>query len=364
MKAAVLKELNGPPVFDDFEDPVAGEGQAVVEIAAAAIHHVDLARASGTFYLGPPPLPSVLGVDGVGRLADGRRVFVDAAVAPFGTWAQRALVRTDSLLDVADGVEDATAAALANTGLTAWLALAWRAPVQPGQTVLVLGAAGAVGSVAVQAARLLGAGRVVAAIREGERPPPGADAVVTLTPGQDWAVGFRDASGGGGADLIIDPVWGEPALAALKAAAPGARLVQIGNMAGETRAARRADPAGEQGRRAGPCGVPCAGRGASGGLPAPDAACRARRHHGVPGSDAARRRGERLGKATRRRRHQARPRAIAGWSTERTSRTDLLPTLAAKVRSLSGSRPKRAARPSTCPGVKSWMAVRRPRFAA
>lgn len=67
MKAAVLKELNGPPVFDDFEDPVAGEGQAVVEIAAAAIHHVDLARASGTFYLGPPPLPSVLGVDGVGR---------------------------------------------------------------------------------------------------------------------------------------------------------------------------------------------------------------------------------------------------------------------------------------------------------
>ena len=183
MKAAVLKELNGPPVFDDFEDPVAGEGQAVVEIAAAAIHHVDLARASGTFYLGPPPLPSVLGVDGVGRLADGRRVFVDAAVAPFGTWAQRTLVRTDSLLDVADGVEDATAAALANSGLTAWLALAWRAPVRPGQTVLVLGAAGAVGSVAVQAARLLGAGRVIAAILEGERPPPGADAVVTMTPG-------------------------------------------------------------------------------------------------------------------------------------------------------------------------------------
>ncbi len=209
-------------------------GQTVVEIAAAAVHHVDLARASGTFYLGPPPLPSVLGVDGVGRLADGRRVFVDAAVAPFGTWAQRALVRTESLLDVADGVEDATAAALANSGLTAWLALAWRAPVQPGQTVLVLGAAGAVGSVAVQAAQLLGAGRVIAAILEGERPPPGADAVVTLTPGENWAAGFRDASGGGGADLIIDPVWGEPALAALKAAAPGARLVQIGNMAGET----------------------------------------------------------------------------------------------------------------------------------
>ena len=102
-------------------------------MAAAAIHHVDLARASGSFYLGPPPLPSVLGNDGVGRLPDGRRVFVDSAVVPFGTWAERALAGTDSLLDVADGVDDVTAAALANTGLTAWLALTWRAPVQPGR---------------------------------------------------------------------------------------------------------------------------------------------------------------------------------------------------------------------------------------
>jgi NADPH2:quinone reductase len=233
MKAALLRELGGPPVYADFDEPVAGEGQVVVEMAAAAIHHVDLARASGTFYLGPPPLPSVLGSDGVGRLPDGRRVFVDSAVVPFGTWAQRALAGTDSLLDVADGVDDATAAALANTGLTAWLALSWRAPVQPGQTVLVLGSAGAVGTVAAQAAQVLGAGRVIAAVLEGERPPPGADVVVTLTPGEDWAAGFRGASGGRGVDLIIDPVWGEPAVAALRAAAPGARLVQIGAMAGE-----------------------------------------------------------------------------------------------------------------------------------
>jgi NADPH2:quinone reductase len=207
VKAAVLRETGGPPVFADFDEPVAGEGQVVVEMAAAAIHHVDLARASGSF-LGPPPLPSVLGNDGVGRLPDGRRVFVDSAVVPFGTWSERALAGTDSLLDVADGVDDATAAALANTGLTAWLARWWRAPVQPGQTVLVLGSAGAVGTVAVQAARVLGAGRVIAAVREGERPPPGADAVVRLTPGADWAAGFRDASGGRGVDIIIDPLWG------------------------------------------------------------------------------------------------------------------------------------------------------------
>ena len=233
MKAAVLRETGVPPVYTDFDEPVAGEGQVVVEMAAAAIHHVELARASGSFYLGPPPLPSVIGSDGVGRLPDGRRVFVDSAVVPFGTWAERALADTGSLLDVADGVDDATAAALANTGLTAWLALSWRAPVRPGQTVLVLGSAGAVGAVATQAAQVLGAGRVIAAVLAGERPPPGADAVVTLTPGEDWAAGFREASGGRGVDLVIDPLWGEPAVAALRAAAPGARLVQIGTMAGE-----------------------------------------------------------------------------------------------------------------------------------
>ena len=234
MKAAVLSATGEPPVYADFDEPVAAEGQVVVEMAAAAVHHVDLARASGSFYLGPPPLPSILGNDGVGRLPDGRRVFVDSAAVPFGTWAQRSLADADSLLDVADGVDDATAAALANTGLTAWLALSWRAPVQPGQTVLVLGSAGAVGTVAAQAAQVLGAGRVIAAVLEGERPPPGADAVVTLTPGEDWAAGFREASAGRGVDLVIDPVWGEPAVAALRAAAPGARLVQIGAMAGES----------------------------------------------------------------------------------------------------------------------------------
>ena len=234
MKAAVLRRLGGPPEYGDFDEPAAGEGQVVVNMVAAAVHHVELAMASGHFYLGPPRLPSVVGLDGVGRLANGERVFVDTAVPPFGTWAQRALAVEANLLDVADGVEDATAAALGNSGLTAWLALAWRAPVERGQTVLVLGAAGAVGSVAVQAARVLGAGRVIAAVRERESAPPGADAVVTLIPGEDWATAFREASGGTGAHVIVDPVCGEPALAALGAAARGARLVQIGNMAADT----------------------------------------------------------------------------------------------------------------------------------
>jgi NADPH2:quinone reductase len=229
-----LRQLGGPPEYGDFDEPVAGEGRVVVDMAAAGVHHVQLAIASGRTYLGTPQLPSVTGIDGVGRLANGRRVFVDTAVPPFGTWAERALAVEAHLLDVADDVEDATAAALGNSGLTAWLALAWRAPVEPGQTVLVLGAAGAVGSVAVQAARILGAGRVIAAVLPGQSAPPGTQAVVTLAPGEDWAAAFREASGGTGVHVIVDPVWGDPALAALGAAAPGARLVQIGNIAAET----------------------------------------------------------------------------------------------------------------------------------
>ena len=149
----MLVEVGAPPRFSDFAEPEPGEGQIEVEVAAAGVHHVNLARASGSFYIGRPVVPSVVGSDGVGRTAEGRRVFFDAPVAPYGSWAQRALVSAAALVDVADGVDDVTAAALGNTGLAAWLALSWRARLQPGESVLVLGATGAVGSIAVQAAK-------------------------------------------------------------------------------------------------------------------------------------------------------------------------------------------------------------------
>ncbi len=238
MRAAVLTEIGAPPSFAEFEDPVAGDGRVVVEVTAAGVNHVDLAKASGGFYLGPPAVPSVLGSDGVGRLADDRRVFFDAPVSPYGSWGERSLVRQDALLDVAEGVEDAVAAALGNTGLAAWLALQWRAAVQPGECVLVLGANGAVGSVAVQAAKILGAGTVVAAGRDADRlqrlRERGADASVVIGDSggdDDLVAAFRDAADGG-PDVIIDPLWGTPALAAMKAAAHGARLIQIGQLAG------------------------------------------------------------------------------------------------------------------------------------
>ena len=234
MRAAVLTQHGATPACGEFDEPAPGEGQVVVEVTAAGLHHLDLHKATGTFYTGPPPLPSVVGTDGVGRLPDGRRVYFDVTVPPYGSMCRRTLVPEDAVLEIADGVEDVVAAALGNTGLAAWLALEWRAKLQPGETVLVLGATGALGSVALQAAKALRAGRVVAADLAGERlaetAEHGADATVELDGRDDLAERLQRAAGGG-VDVTIDALWGEPAIAAMNAANRFARHVEIGNMA-------------------------------------------------------------------------------------------------------------------------------------
>jgi NADPH2:quinone reductase len=237
MKVAVLTKPGTIPAYADFPDPQPSSGQVVVDVTAAGVHHLDLAKASGA-YGAPGTLPYVIGADGVGRTAAGRRVFFTSPVSPHGSWAERTLVAEQDLLDLADGVDDVTAAALGNTGLAAWLALTWRANLQPGQNVLVLGATGALGSIAVQLAKALGAGTVVAADRDPDRLARsreyGADATVTITPETDLVTAFRDVAGEHGFDVIIDPVWGEPALAAMHVAAKGARHIQIGQSAAAT----------------------------------------------------------------------------------------------------------------------------------
>jgi NADPH2:quinone reductase len=237
MKAAVLTQTGTIPTYSDSPEPEPRSGHAVVDVTAAGVHHLDLAKASGA-YGDPGTLPYVIGADGVGRTGSGRRVFFTSPVTPHGSWAERTLVAEEDLLDLADDVDDVTAAALGNTGLAAWLALTWRAKLQPGQNVLVLGATGALGSIAVQLAKSLGAATVVAADRDPERlalsSERGADATVTITPGNDLVGAFRNVVGEAGFDVIIDPVWGEPALAAMHVAARGARHIQIGQSAGAT----------------------------------------------------------------------------------------------------------------------------------
>jgi NADPH2:quinone reductase len=235
VRAAILTAYGQTPEIGDFDDPTPADGNTVVDVLAAGMNPVDVLKASGHFYGGNPPLPSVTGTEGIGRLDDGRVVYFDAPVAPYGSFAQRALIDPGATYDVPDDLDPALAVVFGIAGLAGWLALEHRARVREGESVLVLGAGGVVGQVAVQAAKLLGAGRVVAAARSAERldraVQQGADATVQIGAVDDLAEAFREA-GGGGVDVVVDPVWGEPAVAALAAMNVRGRLVQLGQSAG------------------------------------------------------------------------------------------------------------------------------------
>jgi len=243
MRTVLVRELGQPPEPAEVDPPARAPGQALVEIAAAPINPLDVNIAAGRFYGGSPPLPYIPGCEGVGRvveaesLAAGERVYLfgdGLGLKRDGTMAKRAVIAEDAAVPVPDGAEDALAAACGIAGLAGWLPLARRAPVREDDVVLVLGATGTAGLVALQAARVLGARRVVAAGRNRARLERarelGADAVVELE-GDDVAGAIADAAGGDGPTWIYDPLWGPPIVAALQAAAPGARVVQLGSSA-------------------------------------------------------------------------------------------------------------------------------------
>lgn len=223
----------GDPAYGTFRDPGPRAGEVRLDVRAAGLNHLDLAIASGRFYARTPELPSVAGCDGVGVGPDGRRWYFDEPVSPFGSLAERVLVRADDLMPVDDAVDDRTAAALGNAGIAAMLALTRLAPVTGGERVLVLGATGSVGQLAVQVARALGAGCVVGVGRDPHRLARlrglGADATLTVDAASDPDA-IRTAADGP-VDVIVDTLWGSPVLCAIEAAAVGARLVQLGQKA-------------------------------------------------------------------------------------------------------------------------------------
>ena len=201
------------------------EGESF-EVVAAPLNPIDRAVAAGQFFGGHPPLPYVPGCEFVGRSEDGRLVWTfggGIGVARNGGMAERALPGS-VVAEVPEGADPALAAALGIAGLAGWMPLAWRAPVRPDDRVLVLGATGAVGQVAVQAAKLLGAAHVVAAGRDSA----GLEKALEL--GADEAVELDGDFGE--PTYVFDPLWGEPLERAVAAAAPGARIVQLGQSAG------------------------------------------------------------------------------------------------------------------------------------
>ena len=248
MRAAVVTAIEKPPRVADRDPPRDGDGRVVVEVVAAALNPIDVAVASGRFYGGHPALPYVAGTEAVARDREsGNLVWIardGLGVQRDGTFAELATASRDAFVRVPDGPDPAVAAALGVAGLAGWLPLTRRARVREDDVVLVLGATGTVGSVALQAAKLLGARRVVAAGRNAAKlrraEELGADATVALdvpeepsnTVLRSLPERLRDACGGDGPTYVVDPLWGQVAIAAAEAAAPGARIVHIGQSAG------------------------------------------------------------------------------------------------------------------------------------
>jgi NADPH2:quinone reductase len=234
----LIRELGSTPELGEVDEP---QGDDVVEVLAASINPVDLAVASGAYVAGHPELPYVPGCEAVARTAEGRVVWVFAGgfgLLRNGGLAERAAVADAVAVELPDDADPALAAGLGIAGLAGWLPFAWRAPLRGGESVLVLGATGSVGLVAVQAAKLLGAGHVVAVGRDPDRlaraTSLGADATVQLGAVDDLVAAFREASGADGPSYVFDALWGEPLAAAVQAAAPGATVVNLGQSAGPT----------------------------------------------------------------------------------------------------------------------------------
>jgi NADPH:quinone reductase-like Zn-dependent oxidoreductase len=243
VKAAIITIPGSTPVFADFDDPVARVGEELIFVTASALSQVTKSRASGSHHTSPGSLPAVVGIDGVGRTPDGRRVYFMLPREPLGGMAEKVAVRIDQCISVPDHVDDITAAAIAIPGMSSWAACKERARLITGENVLINGATGTSGRLAVQIAKYLGAKRVIATGRNVETLEQlkaiGADVTIPLGQSADeLEKAFQQEFGGEGINVVLDYLWGQSAeiliIAAAKAGkdAVPIRFVQIGAVSG------------------------------------------------------------------------------------------------------------------------------------
>jgi NADPH2:quinone reductase len=237
VRGALIQELGSPPEPAELDEPPAGVGEAVVRVEAVALNPLDVAVGSGVFYGGHPPLPYPPGCEAAGRNEAGELVYVfgdGRGIAKPGFMAERVAVPADLPLRLPEGTDAATAAAIGIAGVAGWVATAWKAKPTADDRVLVLGASGAVGRIAVQAAKLHGAHVVAAGRERAKLQDVGADEIATLDEIPD---GFT---------VCIDPLWGEPLANVLAHADRRARIVHVGQSAGPEAPVRSADVRGKE----------------------------------------------------------------------------------------------------------------------
>jgi NADPH:quinone reductase-like Zn-dependent oxidoreductase len=245
MHAAVVTSFDEPPHYQQFEVPQPTSTQEIlVDVLAVGLHPRVRTGAAGAHYTSTGTLPIIPGIDGVGRRPDGRLTYFAAVDDVIGTMADKAVVDVRRAVELPDGTDVARVAAAMNPAMSSWVALRRRVPLEPGQSVLVLGATGNAGTMAVQIAKRLGAGRVVGAGRDlnrlGALTALGADEVVPLTDDDD-ATDRALGEAAGEVDIVLDYVWGKPgqrAITALLTArsdrSRAMNWIQIGAMAGPT----------------------------------------------------------------------------------------------------------------------------------
>lgn len=249
MKAAIVRERGKTPVYGEFDEPIAQAGQELITVTASALSQFTKSRASGAHYSSDAAFPAVAGSDGVGRTQDGRRVYFVLPEQPYGSLAEKALVRSNLCITLPDDLDDVTVAAIANPGMSAWCALDTRAHLQSGETVLINGATGTAGRLAVQLAKYMGASKVIATGRNEleleEVKALGADVVIPFTLGPLHPSGNKAYEEKlkeqfvSGIDVVIDYLWGESAKTVIVAIAKTVedgtpvRFVHVGGASGE-----------------------------------------------------------------------------------------------------------------------------------
>jgi NADPH:quinone reductase-like Zn-dependent oxidoreductase len=245
MHAAVVRSFDAPPRYETFQTPQpSGEHEIAIDVLAAGLHPRVRSGAAGSHYTSTDALPLIPGVDGVGRSADGELLYFVASDGTFGTMAERTVIdRRRALVLPSDADVPALAAGM-NPGMSSWVALRKRISFKTGQKVLVLGATGNAGQMAVQIAKVLGASYVAAAGRDAERLTAltnlGADEIVSLT-GEPDVVARALGAAGADVDVVIDYLWGpvtgQAIPAIVKDRAERSKplwWIQIGSMAGTT----------------------------------------------------------------------------------------------------------------------------------
>ena len=243
MKAAIVTKAGTNPIYSTFKEPTETEDEVVVNVTTAALSNLTKMRAMGNHYSATQTFPIVAGTDGIGTLKNGQRVYFAMPSAPFGALAEQVLVNKHLIIPIPDEIDDVTAAAIANPGMSSRVALVSRAKFVKGQTVLINGATGSAGSLAVKIAYHLGAKKVIVTGRNAEKLAKlDADKAVSFDMTADTGAAefeqqlypiFKD-----GVDVVLDYLWGDSSLAIMTAIAKAGghqvtKFVSIGAASGQ-----------------------------------------------------------------------------------------------------------------------------------